>query len=474
MTHTYLLEAIKALQPSKRQEMSLFLASSLFNRGKNATEIVRLYEVILEAAPDFSEVLLSKERVYFQVFGASDLIPGRLEKVVSDLNKLLRSFALVQLYLSESNEEHQQIDWAKWLRINGLLDPSLKVTNRLKSKRERDKTESLEEYRINLLIAEEEHEWESVQNQFNGDVQIPNLIYHLDLYYYNYRTELENRYLLQQKGAHLFDLELAEVEIDFYQKESILLQISKKVHEILKKDFSTIGEFQEMIDLLRNHENDLTFQTLSQMYAYLRSACTMLINAGNLEFIPLLHEIHKDNLPRGYFFVNGDISRQVYVNMVQVATRARDFDWARAFTEEYKQKIIGGDEGRFFYHFNMAHCLFAEGRFEEALDYIPEAPSSSHYHHMVRRLELKIYYELHSDLLSYKMDAFRKFIVRTAAKTIAANLRTMDINFLNILMQLTQAPTKDKARSTRLVARIEGKKLLADRAWLLEKAHEFG
>ncbi len=474
MTNTYLLEVIKAFSSSKRQEIYLFLTSNLFNRGKNAKEITRLYQVVLEAAPDFSPGLLNKERVARMVFSEPSTMPGRLEKVVSDLNKLLRKYALMQQYFSENNEEQQQIDWAKWLRIHGLAHDALKSINKIKGKKEQKEKESLDLYRTDLLIAEEEHEWESVHNQSKGDLNIPSLINHLDLFYYNYRIELANRYLLQQKASHLPDLEIAEVGISFYEGKSTLLQLSQKIYGVLKEGFSTVSEFQEMIDMLRSNENNLSFQSLAQFYTYLRNACTMLINSGHLEFIPMLHDIHKDNLPRGYFFVSGAITPNVYVNMVQVANRAKEYAWAKEFTVEYRKRIVGGDPEQFFYLFNMAHCCFAERRFEEALDHLPEAPSSSHYHHIVRILEIKIYYELNSDLLLYKMDAFRKFIVRTATKTIASNLRTMDLNFLNILMQITQTPKKDKVRSARLITRIEGKSLLADRLWLLEKARELG
>jgi Sporulation control protein len=128
----------------------------------------------------------------------------------------------------------------------------------------------------------------------------------------------------------------------------------------------------------------------------------------------------------------------------------------------------------FFYKLNMAYCHFAEGDFDAALDWVPEVPSSSHYHHMVRRLEIKIYYEQDSDLLLYKLDAFRKFLERTASKVISAPLREMDLNFTHIVSQLAQSPPKDKARSARLQARISAKKLLADRAWLMEKARQLG
>ncbi len=474
MTNTYLLDVIKAIQPNKRQELGYFLASKQFNRSKNAQEIGKLYQIILDAAPDFSEKLLNKERVSAQVYGVSIVESGKLEKLIADLNKLLRIFILSQQYLSESNEEAQQLDWAKWLRINGLSVHAQKTLTKLKGKKTKETQMSLERNRNDLLLMEEYHEWESIQNQFKSDLGIPELIYSLDLYYFSYRTELVNRYLLQQKGAQLQDLETEELGLGFYQNKSILLQISKKIQGVLKKDFPAIEEFQEMIKILQTNENALSFQTLAQFYTYLRNLCILLINTGHLEFLPILHELNKDNLQRGYFFVNNTISPNVYLNLVIVANRAKDTPWAKIFTAQYKDRVIGEDGSKFFYKLSMAQILFAEQSFDEALDHIPDVPSNSHYHHLIRRLELKIYYELHSDLLLYKIDAFRKFIVRTATKTIAANLRSMDLNFLNILTQLTQAPPKDKTRSARLLTRIDGKKLLAERFWLIEKAKALG
>ena len=474
MTNTYLLEVIKAFQPKERQEMASFLLSDHYNRGKNAQEIVRLYKTIVETAPDFSEELLNKDRVCVQVFSEPDVIPGRLEKVISDLNKLLRTFALTRQYFAENNEEQQQIDWAKWLRTNGIAEPAQKTILKLKNKKESVEAESMDQYRTGWLISEEEHLWELTHNQVKGDLNIPNLIYRLDLFYHNYRTELGNRYLLQQKAAQLPDKDFSETEANSFLSDSILLQISKKIYDVLKNGLPSVEETQGLMVLLRRYESTLSFQALDHFYAYLRNFCTFLINGGHLDFIPVLHQTNKDNLEREYFFINGKLPPHAYLNMVQISIRAKDHEWAKEFTERYKSQIVDGDEGRFFYRLNMAYCLFAEGNFDEALNQMPEAPSTAHYHRMVRRLEIKIYYEMRSDLLLYKMDAFRKFLVRTATKTIAANLRTMDLNLLNILMQLTQTPMKDKVRSARLVTRIEGKKLLTDRAWLLEKARERG
>ncbi|MBC7776380.1 MAG: hypothetical protein H7246_13175 [Phycisphaerae bacterium] len=50
----------------------------------------------------------------------------------------------------------------------------------------------------------------------------------------------------------------------------------------------------------------------------------------------------------------------------------------------------------------------------------------------------------------------------------------MNVNFLNILLQLSHSHVKSKTRSAQLMKRINSKKFLAERAWLLEKARKLG
>lgn len=475
MSNTYLLEVIKALLPAQRHEAAIFLSSPIFNTGNNAKDLEKLYQIILEAAPAFSEDALTKETVYTKVFPGHKIVSGRLEKLMADLNKLLRAFLLTKRYLLESNDLQQQLDWLAWLREQGLVDRSQQLMSKLENQKEADRKESLSEYRTAWLIAEEKHEWESIYNQAKGDLNIPTLMRRLDIFYQNYRVELANRYLLQQKAAHLPDLETVKLgaKQQVYE-ESILFKISQKVFELLKSGLPSEKEFQDLLGMLSKEEHALSFQALVQYYSYLRNTCTLLINGGHLEFTAVLHKIHKDNLGRGLLFLNGEISPHTYVSLVQIAIRVKDNLWAREFTEAHKKIVIGGDEDQFYYRFNLSHCFFSEGKFEEALDSLPDAPSNTHYHRTIRRLELKIYYEMRSDLATYKLFAFRKFVERTAPKTIAADLLLMDIEFFNVFHQLLQSPLKDKVRSAKLIERIQKKPLLSDRAWLLEKAKELG
>ncbi|MBC7773874.1 MAG: hypothetical protein H7246_00440 [Phycisphaerae bacterium] len=472
MTNSYLLDVIKALRPDERAELSLFLQSPHFNKGIWKEEIQSLYQVILEAAPSFSAIELNKDRVYALIFQDKEMVRGKLDKLMTELNKLLKQYALWGRYISEKNERESQIDWASWLRERGLGDRFQQAMPKIKKRGSEDAQESLETYRIALRIAEEEHEWESENNQVKNDLNLSSLVHSLDAYYFNYRTELLNRFLLQQKAAQLPIMDWMVASIEEHLNTSLLLRIAQRVHTFLQKEVPIVDEFVDLLSLLRKNERMLSFQMNSQLYAYLRSSCSALINDGHLDLIPTLHLIHKENLIAGYLYVDNKIPLNAYLNLVQIANRAGDINWAKEFTENYKYRILGGDEDHLIYQLNMATCLFAAGQLEEALDQIPMIPSSSHYHMLARLLELKILYEMRSDLLHFKIFAFRKYIERTAPKSLSVKLREMNMHFLNLLLQISQSPLKDKKRSDRLVARIQEKKAISERAWLIEKARE--
>lgn len=474
MVNTYLLDVIIVMQPFERREFLQWIKEATVENNSAASAASRLFETILQAEPDFSLDILSKDNIYKTVFGHELQVQGKLEKLMAEVNKQLRTFLLIKMYTSEENEIVHQIHWAKWLRERGLPERARHSLNKLNSIRTADQLESLGKYQINLLIAEEEHMWESTYNRVKGDLHLPKLIEDLDLYFLNYRADRINRYLLQQKGAQLPDLDLSLSHFASLTEKSLQLEVNLKISQILFSDSPDGAKTLELMAFIAENEQKLSTESIDHAFAFLRNSCTLLINAGHLEFVPIQHQIHLDNLKRGYFFVNGEISPNAYVNLVQIGTRANEIVWAKEFTEIYRNKLIGGDSDLFFYKLNMAQCCFSEGNFEKASDFIPESPSNSHYHHIARRLELKIYYELDSDLLLFKIDSFRKFIERTASKIISDSIKEMHLNFLKILHQLAQSPPKDKARSARLIKRIEEKKFIAERSWLLEKARELG
>ncbi|MEQ1666777.1 MAG: hypothetical protein ABL927_15555, partial [Bdellovibrionales bacterium] len=253
------------------------------------------------------------------------------------------------------------------------------------------------------------------------------------------------------------------------------LNICWEVHQLLKKDLYKVDDFQSLLRKIRETEALLSPESLSEFYAYLRNLCVILIDSGHVHLYLALHEINKDNLSRGYFYWDGKITPNACLSITQAALIAGENHWASAFIEQHKEKIIDENETQDFYRMNKALCLFGEKKYQEALEIIPFGSTYSFYHLMARRLELKIYYELQSDLLDHKIDAFKMFISRAGRKVFSQNLHELFTNFVNFVRQLQQSNgPQAKQRSPVLVKRITEKKVGAERLWLLEKAKELG
>ena len=77
--------------------------------------------------------------------------------------------------------------------------------------------------------------------------------------------------------------------------------------------------------------------------------------------------------------------------------------------------IIGENETQDIYRLNLANYQFGLEQFSDCLDNIPATSPFVVYMLHGKRLELKALFELRSELLPYKLDAFKMFL-RNGAK----------------------------------------------------------
>ena len=287
--------------------------------------------------------------------------------------------------------------------------------------------------------------------------------------------------MLQQKLTHL---EVAD-NIAFALKENPLperyllessnLFITHKIFHLLIAPNPSPTDLHDLVQLLTQHEHSIEKNNLEHYNAYLRNLCTILINAGAKEVTPILHQLQRDNLERGYLYQSDQqnkITPSTCLNLVSVALRVQNYDWVRDFLDSHQERIIGDNESRDFYRFNRACYLFATGQYEAALDHIPASSPYLDYHLMARRLEIKIYFETHSDLLSYKVDSFKMYISRASQKFLSQELRRKNADFVNLIVQIMQSTPGDENRAQRLSKRILEKTGVAEQDWLLLKVKE--
>lgn len=480
MEQSQLFELIRTLKPLEKEQLLHFSANLHFNNGRHKAQIIPLFEIFLNHLRDDVSQKLEKKTVYSALFPTQAFVEGKVEKVMVEAHKVLRTFLLVQYYFREENEFYQTLDFSEIVRRRGLADRYQNLMSRLRKSQEEVVRRDIEYYFRQIFLEHAVCHVEALNNQRKGDLNIPNFLQSIELYAHNRRIELLNSYLLQQKVAPLIVPEVIQSNLEDsvvpqrYLDKSRLLQINYTIFNILKKGYPSLSDIHLLFDLLQKHEKELSWQDIQELSTHLRNFCIMILmpDPENEEIMQLRHNIYKDNLERGYLHYEGEIGPGKYRAVFESALNIKEYEWANEFIERYKNEIRGENDTRDIYRYNKADYLFAIGQYEACLDLIPDTSPFNEYLLMGKRMEIKALYELRSELLPYKLDAFKMFLSRTSPKLLSEVLRRKNQDFVNLLVRIADSLPGDVPRAEKIIKRIQEKKETLEWYWLLEKAKE--
>lgn len=476
MQQSSLVELVKVLTARELKDFSLFLESPYHNRGRYRKEAQNLFKILVKYAPDYANDKLSKEKIYRQVFPEDPFTEGRIEKVMVELSKSIRLFLVTEYYLREDNQPSVQTDYAQILMDRSLIQRSANQVRVVLEELEQSPIKNAQLYdRLykGLILS---YSIETERNTWKEDLNIGKALRFLDLYYFASRLNLLNHFLLLRKYARVnSQIDLAREKMIEHlfvitPEESPVVFIARKIFNLYSDGNTSLSDFEELLLLLRQHESAIDQDNAKFFFSYLRNYCSTLITQGHQHLWPALHAIQRDNLEKGYFYYQNTIPPGAFLSIANTAIRVNKLEWVQEFIENHRYRVMGDNEQQDYYRLVFANYLFAIKDYERALDYIPPASPNMDFHLWGRRLELKTYYELGSELLPYKIDAFKMYLSRGRHKVLSDHNYEININFINILNQLMQSKPGDVGRKETMLRRIEEKKQIFGKDWLIEKA----
>ena len=154
----------------------------------------------LEHNPDDN---LEKTNVYSALFQDETPVSGKLEKVFVEAQKLIRQYLLAKYYFREQNEFYQTFDFAEIARVKGLEGKYKQSMTRLIQMQEQAPAKNAIHFHQQFQLETAIHYVESIENQYRGDINIPNVLHATEMYYQIRKVTLLSRYLLQLKVAKL-------------------------------------------------------------------------------------------------------------------------------------------------------------------------------------------------------------------------------------------------------------------------------
>ncbi len=478
MEQSQLVELIRTLDADEKQIIRQFVRLPYFNQGKMRSYVPILLDFCLEHPWDDPNIRVDKKTVFALIFPGQTFVEGKLEKVMVEVSKTIRLTLLVQNYLSDENEFSQGLDYAILVRKRGLDERFQQLISRLEKTLHEIPWKNADQIHHQYLLAYAIHDRESLHNFKKGDLNIPNVLESLDLHGHINRLALVNRFLQQQKIARI---EIPESQIHLlddlpvpapYLAYSPVLAANYAISKLLRKERPDPADIRSLFELLQFHDLALDPESKQEFYTYLRNICIIVLSADveKIEIEHMLHDLYRDNLQRGFLHYDGKLIPSRFWAVSSNALRVKNFSWALEFIEQYKKDLIGENETQDIYRLNMANYLFALGRYSECLDFIPPTSPFADYMLAAKRLEIMAYYELGSDLLHYKLEAFKVFLSRTSSKIYSEAQKQIYLDFSNLLTQICTSPPGDIKRAERVIQRIQAKKQAAEWRWLHEKA----
>lgn len=413
---------------------------------------------------------IDKNQVWQASFQEQDFEAIKYARLLSDFTKILEKFLLLEHILADDiNRTTTLMDIFNQRGLKSCILPEAKEAQALIEKKNfRDANYYYQKYQI-------DEQWNIyIENLDRRDSEkhISQTVKSLDIWYVIQK--------LKYIASVLHYTKFLNIPSEIYFSDEVLrfagsplfddVPLVKIYVAILKTLTEADGSkaFTNLRGLLALHIALFPKEEAEQLYAFAVNYCIRQINNGDTEYLSHIFTLYKQMLNDGLLTYRGFISPWEYKNIVTVALRAKELDWAASFIKS-QLPMLPEEDRQNAYTFNMARYAFAVGDYPQVLKLLSNVEYDDVFYQLDAKTTLmKTYFELseYQALLSLR-ESFRLLLSRK--KVISEMQRTVYNSFVRFTMKLFRADKKDKTKLLQLASEINASKQVADKSWLKEK-----
>ncbi len=466
---------LKILGSFTKEEMMMCLGFVEVNyyKDKNPQELLVLFKLINNYFPDLEHPDLKKENAYRIVFTNIEWIPGKMDKLLTRLLKIVYKFISIEFKNENQNDQLTICQFLLNRNLKPIFDRELnKWSKTLESKHIDSSAVLYEHFLLKELIVENQSQ--NIHPKIK--LELPDMLKSLDQYYIftklKYACQLLsiNSFLLKVNTEDsLKSFNHLKLLMDLPHLQIPIIIIYYQAYKLLRSDFELASEqFNNFKETLDKYDQHISKNQLKALNALIRNFAIQKYMKGDNQYLENVFEIYKDHLNRGFLYHQEKILPLPMRNIVTFGLRLNQFDWVYQFITDHKDRITGSESPELFYNFNLALYYFHKKEYENALNILPQDFDDYYYKMGVKRLELIIYHDTDSPILESKVDAFKIFIYRTPDDKITKKHKEANNNFIHILKQIIHPKTEyDKSRKEKLKTKIQSTSIIAERDWLI-------
>lgn len=459
-------ELVDKLQTNEWDELNRFIS---FHSPRIRKDIFLVLDVLRENSSVINEI--TRAEIHNQAFPGTQFDDKRIRYLLTDINKLIFDyFSYKQMARNAFERKSLLLRELSDRKCTGSFEKTYNSELKKLTNSGRADSDTLH-YRHQLHSLKAKTELESGQR--SSDVFEESSLY-LDNYFvakklqisaekinlnYILKKEWNDPFLqniLEQIDLGLFD---SSPYIKLYRLiiESLTEQENESVFEMLK------SQVPELIGKLPASE-------LSDLYQYLLNYCIRRINSGRLAFQDELLSVYRSALEHGALFTDGRISQWDFKNVVTIALRTKQIDYAREFIYTYKPSLPVEQRTNAI-AYNLANLHFAEKDYRGAIKQLQMVDLDDVFYRLdARSILLKSYYELDdTDALHYHATAFRSMLNRN--REISDHQRTLYLNLIKNTLALTKVGG-EQSKLRMIENRVKANPNVADLSWFEQKIED--
>ncbi len=459
------------LTPVLFQRFDRFVHSPYLSKH---AETIRFFELIAPLYPDFESDSLSPEALHAEIYPGLPFEDNRM--------RTLRKY-LFQLYSRFMAIEHLTTRYTKWgiweadaLLEGGETDEFERQWNKAQAQLNQSPLRDADYYYSSYLLRKSSLTFEmGFRSRFEpksigdllGDLHNFYLAEHLKYactaIYLAKTTSAapEEMPLLQPALAYCREnlSQLPEIVRMYYRMLCLLMDEPFEEHY-----HSLKSELLGFSDHLRSEDQVTLFNHLTN-YANLR------YRRGHVEMLREMLDLYQAMLDRNALQDGGQLSTHHYKNLVTLALRLGDLDWAEQFILNYKKELDPALADGVF-NYNMAHLYFYRTEYRKALKLLQQVDFIDPYYRISYNLLMfKIFYECEeTEPLFSLILSFRNYLSRQ--EELSDTQRASYLNFIRFTRALYGVKTGRKHRISHIRTQVTEARALIEKEWLLKKLEE--
>ncbi|MBK9735009.1 MAG: hypothetical protein IPO92_08595 [Saprospiraceae bacterium] len=220
--------------------------------------------------------------------------------------------------------------------------------------------------------------------------------------------------------------------------------------------------------MMKEHIYLFPKEEVKEIYATAISYCINKVNKGSFDFQKETFSLYKETIDNNIIILEKELSATTFRNIVQIALRVEEFDWAEIFINDYAQYVDPKYRDNAVM-FSLARLEFYRKNFGKVLDHLNKVNYDDVWYNLgSKTLQIASYYELDEfDALESLLQAFKMYIRRE--KSLTDDRKDTYLYLIKFTTSLMKLSYKEKDKLIKLKAEIEGIKGVVSKPWLLEK-----